>query len=183
FNKQFFHHKGAVAAARQGDQTNPAKASSGSQFYLVQGKVYTNEELTLDVQKLHSMLRLYIDRSGDTVLLNELTRLYRSGNYDAYNQKVLDSRHQVSALLGAKFDREIAPERLQAYTTLGGAPHLDDAYTVFGKVVEGLEVIDKLAGVKTGANDRPLQDLHMTVELLPMPKKKVTEKYGYVYQD
>ena len=101
-----FHKKGALAAARQPDQVNPKKASSGSQFYIVQGKKF--DEAWLD---------MYEDRSG----------------------KVFSARQR------------------QAYKTTGGSPHLDGDYTVFGEVTEGLDVVDKIAAVKTGNMDVPLE--------------------------
>ncbi len=110
-----FHKKGALAAARMGDQVNPEKASSGSQFYIVQGRVFTPEMLKM----------LEKDRS-----------------------------------------LPFTPEAIEAYTTNGGTPHLDGAYTVFGEVVEGLDVVDRIAAVPTNANDRPLEDLVYHISLV-----------------
>jgi len=106
FKDNHFHKKGALAAARQGDQVNPKKASSGSQFYIVQGKVY--DERTLD---------MFESRMG----------------------KVFSARQR------------------QAYQTVGGTPHLDGDYTVFGEVIEGLDVVDKIAAVETGRMDVPIK--------------------------
>ena len=111
FKDNHFHKKGALAAARQGDQVNPKKASSGSQFYIVQGKVY--DDNTLD---------MFENRMG----------------------KVFS-----------------APQR-QAYKTVGGTPHLDGDYTVFGEVIEGLEVVDKIAAVETGRMDVPVTPVTIT---------------------
>jgi len=110
-----FHKKGALAAARLGDQQNPERRSSGSQFYIVQGRVWTPEEL----------------------------------------DRMEQQRGQA-----------FSPEQRQAYTTFGGTPHLDAAYTVFGEVVEGLEVVDRIAAVQTGPGDRPLQDVSMKIVVL-----------------
>jgi len=107
-----FHKKGALGAARDG---NPAKASSGSQFYIVQGQVYTEQQLDLFVQK-----------SGKT----------------------------------------LSVEQRLAYTTIGGTPHLDGDYTVFGEVYEGLDIVDKIASIQVGRNDRPLVDVKMTVAVI-----------------
>ena len=106
FKDNHFHKKGALAAARQGDQVNPKKASSGSQFYIVQGKVYDDK-----------WLDMFENRSG----------------------KVLSAKQR------------------QAYKTVGGTPHLDGDYTVFGEVTEGLDIVDKIAAVKTGAMDVPVE--------------------------
>lgn len=110
-----FHKKGALAAARMADQVNPKRESSGSQFYIVQGRKFTEQELTMVENQLQ---------------------------------------------------RKFSPEQKQAYMTVGGSPHLDGGYTVFGEVIEGLDVVDKIAAVKTGPMDKPLQDIKMTVKVL-----------------
>lgn len=106
FRDNHFHKKGALCAARQGDQVNPKKASSGSQFYIVQGQVF--DERTLAI---------YEERLG----------------------KIFSAKQR------------------QAYMTVGGTPHLDGEYTVFGEVIEGLDIVDKIASVKTGYMDVPVE--------------------------
>lgn len=115
FMEHLVHKKGALSAARQGDQVNPEKRSSGSQFYVVQGRVFTPEELNLMAKRGMSTL------SSD-----------------------------VAAL----------------YTTVGGTPHLDGAYTVFGEVIEGIEVLDRIAALQTDSYDRPLEDVVYTISLV-----------------
>ncbi len=110
-----FHHKGAVAAARQGDQANPRRESSGSQFYIVQGRVVPAQELDI------------IEERAGKVFTNEQRRVY---------------------------------------TTEGGTPHLDDTYTVFGRVISGMEVIDKIAAVQTDGANRPLEDVRVTMKVI-----------------
>jgi cyclophilin family peptidyl-prolyl cis-trans isomerase len=115
FNENLIHKKGALAAARQGDQLNPEKASSGSQFYIVQGRPISTEELNIMLQR-------------------ELI----------------------------KTNKEMVP----IYTTLGGTPHLDGSYTVFGEVLIGLEVLDSIAASETDSYDRPLDDVAYTISLI-----------------
>lgn len=115
FRANHIHKKGALAAARQGDHVNPKKASSGCQFYIVQGNVLTEAHI-----------QMYKQRYGLT----------------------------------------FTEEQVEAYTTVGGTPHLDGEYTVFGEVVEGLDVIDKIAKVKTGYMDVPVEAVTMTIEIL-----------------
>lgn len=115
FVPSHFHKKGALAAARQGDQVNPKKESSGSQFYIVQGMIYNEPTLN---------------------------------NMEQQNGKVLSE------------------EQKKAYTTVGGTPHLDGAYTVFGQIADGYDVIEKIAAVKTKPGDRPVQDVKMTIEIV-----------------
>jgi peptidyl-prolyl cis-trans isomerase B (cyclophilin B) len=110
-----FHKKGALSAARMGDQVNPEKASSGSQFYIVQGQTFTG-----------AMLDNMEARSGVT-----------------YTE-----------------------EQRETYENVGGTPHLDGAYTVFGQVADGFDVIDRIAAVKTGPGDKPLEDVTMTIEII-----------------
>ena len=180
FVDTLFHKKGALAAARQGDQTNPEKRSSGSQFYIVQGNVFTEDQLTTDQEKLNNGIRQLLQMEEYDSLRQELIGLYQAGDYDAYTQKVMELKPVVENELNIKLDKEISPERLEAYTTRGGAPHLDDAYTVFGEVVDGMEVIDKIAEQPTTA-EKPTEDIYMTVTVEELPKKKITELYGYQY--
>lgn len=110
FNANLFHKKGALAAARTGDQVNPEKKSSGSQFYIVQGQIFNDEQLSY-----------------------------------------------LSSRTGATY----SDKQKEIYKTMGGTPHLDGAYTVFGEVVSGLEIIDTIASVKTDGNNRPLEDIRI----------------------
>ena len=110
-----YHKKGALAAARQGDEVNPQKASSSCQFYIVQGTTW-----------------------------------------DANRLKMVEQR------MGKSF----TPEQAEVYATLGGTPFLDGDYTVFGEVVEGMEVIDKIAAVQCGPMDRPIEDVKMKMSII-----------------
>ncbi len=115
FKQSLIHKKGALAAARMGDNVNPQKASSGSQFYIAQGKRYTSDELNM-----------------------------------------------LSARMGKQFNQI----QKDAYTNEGGVPFLDYEYTVFGQVIEGLEVIDKIAKVQKDRYDRPVEDVKMTISIV-----------------
>ncbi len=115
FDSSFIHKKGALAAARQPDQVNPTKASSGSQFYIAQGQVYDSAQLQM-----------------------------------------------MAMRTGMKY----TPEQIATYTTIGGTPHLDMGYTVFGEVVEGLDVVDKIAAVQVGMANRPVKDVKFTITLI-----------------
>jgi len=126
FRKTLFHKKGVIAAARTGDNINPAKASSGSQFYIAQGKVFTDAGLD----------------SVETFRLN---------------------------------GRRIPAEQRAVYKTIGGIPHLDQGYTVYGEVVKGLDVVDKIAAVQTSKaqdRDRPLQDVRIIKAKLIKRKRR-----------
>jgi len=126
FRTTLFHKKGVIAAARAGDNINPQKASSGSQFYIVQGKVFRAGELdTVEMQRLNG--------------------------------------------------RKILPAQKEIYKTIGGTPHLDQGYTVYGEVIKGLDVVDKIAAVQTSKardRDRPLQDVRIIKAKLIKRKRK-----------
>lgn len=116
-----YHTKGTLAAARQGDQVNPTKASSGSQFYIVQGRTYQPQEMDMIAKRNATM--------GTPVTYDDAAKA--------------------------------------RYASVGGAPHLDGAYTVFGEVVEGLDVVDKIAAVQRDGRDRPADDIRMWMKILP----------------
>ncbi|MEM6843377.1 MAG: peptidylprolyl isomerase [Bacteroidota bacterium] len=179
FVDTLFHKKGALAAARQGDQVNPNRESSGSQFYIVQGTVLSEEKLTIDMRKLNDGVGELLQRDDYDSVREELLGLYNSQQFDTYTKKLMSLKPEVEEKLGIQVDRDYPPKRLEAYTTQGGVPHLDDTYTVFGEVIDGFAVIDSIAGQPTGAGDKPNQDIYITVEVEEMPKKKITKQFGY----
>ncbi len=182
FVDSLFHKKGALSAARQGDQINPERASSGTQFYIVQGSVFGAEELTTDMDKLGKGIQTLIQNDNNYAQLEqELMNLYNSGDFAAYTARVLELKPVVEDALNIDVDKDYPKERLQTYTTIGGAPHLDDTYTVFGQVVDGLQVIDSIAAQRTGPADKPVEDIYMTVDVKEMPKKDIIKKYGIQY--
>ncbi len=140
FNPKLFHKKGALAAAREPDRSNPEKASSGSQFYIVQGEVYSPGYLDTLEMKMNQglqqqLLKQYFDESKD-----ELMNLRKEGDQETFNIRVSEIREKVDSVFQAADKKTIPAERREAYTTIGGYPSLDGAYTVFGEVVEGLEI-------------------------------------------
>ncbi len=183
FNTKFFHEKGALSAARLPDQQNPNKESSGSQFYIVQGKVWPQSELEIDQNKLNSAIRQLMQNPNYTYLQDTLSQLYYSGNMEAYKNKMLELVPVCEKELGISVKKEIDPEKLKVYTTIGGSPHLDGDYTVFGKVISGLDVIDKIAAVQVDQRDRPIEDVSIIVTVEEISKKKITKQYGYHYPE
>ena len=185
-NPNFFHEKGTLSAARLGDDRNPSKASSGSQFYIVQGTVVPEtaiNDLRYDQMKLTMGLRQIISKPENKPLLDSLNNLYQSGDMHAYQKKIFSLVPRVEKETGTKVTKEISPEKIKAYSTIGGAPHLDGEYTVFGKVIKGLEVIDQIAMQHKDGGDRPIADIRMMVTVEEMSKKKITKLYGYVYPE
>ncbi len=186
FNPKFFHEKGALSAARLSDPVNPSQSSSGSQFYIVEGTIMHPaevEKLKYDKSKLDIGLRKMLADPKNKTLLDSLHALQLSSDDETFQEKLFSLVPRIENETGVKVIREVSPEKAKAYTTLGGAAYLDMQYTVFGKVVRGLEVIDKIAAQPGDAADRPLVDIPMTVSIEEMSKSKITKLYGYQYPD
>lgn len=160
-----FHKKGALAAARQGDNVNPERKSSGSQFYIVHGKVY--DEPTLQKFEEQQKFKAVRDEAMKmyTAKQDIVKRYQQEGKMDSLSMLQVEIQEAAEKKVDASGGGFLADQRV-AYTTIGGTPHLDGAYTVFGEVIEGLHIIDSIANVKTAPGDRPLEDLKMTVKVL-----------------
>lgn len=155
---KFFHKKGALAAARTGDQVNPERASSGSQFYIVTGRVCNDDEMRMMEQRLEYGKKQSIFQSLAMQHRDEIIEMQRNGD-QAGLEKLQNELIPLVEAEYAKDPAKFTEEQRQAYSTIGGAPHLDGQYTVFGEVVKGFEVVDKIQNVTTGANDRPVDDV------------------------
>jgi len=110
-------------------------------------------------------------------LAKELNEARASGQ-QVFVDKVFDSIDALEELTGMDLSSSMSEERRIAYTTVGGTPQLDDQYTVFGQVIDGLDVVDAIAAVQTAAGDRPVKDVRMQVSIEQMPIKEINEKYG-----
>lgn len=182
FNPAFFHKKGALAAARIGDQMNPTKASSGSQFYIVQGQVWKEADLRIDQQKLGMALQQFLTIPANKALYDSVVLLYQT-DMKLYEEKIFSLAPRIQKEMNVSVIKDFPADRLEAYTTVGGAPHLDDEYTVFGQVIQGLDVIDKIVALPRTMENRPLEDVRMFVTVEEMPRKKITKLYGYEYPE
>lgn len=171
FNPSIIHKKGRLCAARDGDDVNPMQASSASQFYIVMGKKRTPEDLKKYEERIN---KTHYTRCAREFMKTEEGRNLKK----EYNRLKNESKTDSAALVNVRIEEKIQAEHLKTpdykfsqyqvdtYTTVGGTPHLDGTYTVFGEVIEGLEVIDKIAGVKTDKRDRPLENIRMKVTLV-----------------
>lgn len=153
-----FHKRGALAAARQGDEVNPERRSSGSQFYIVWGQTYNDGQLRqmgkqLEMQRLQSIFQtLAADHRA------EILQLRRDRNRTGLQE--LQDRLAAEAETKAKTLGPVLTEaQMEAYSSVGGTPHLDGQYTVFGEVVEGLDIVDRIQQVETFSGDRPKADV------------------------
>lgn len=183
FNPKLFHEKGALSAARLGDAMNPQKASSGSQFYIVQGMKHTADQLKVDPQKYNRALQQFFQKPENGAYRDSINMFMQSRDEKGFSDYLKSLRPVVEKQLGISVERDIAPEALEAYTTVGGTPQLDGEYTVFGKVISGLDVIDKIAAAPRDSFDRPLEDIRMFVTVEEMPRRKIEKMYGYTYPD
>ncbi len=182
FVPSLFHVKGALSAARQADQVNPTRASSGSQFYIVQGKVTPREKLEgVNQALLGQAFQTLMSSKPDSDLAKQYKSFMETNPNDRRGLRnlVLQTADDLSQATGLSL--QMAPERIAAYSTIGGTPFLDDQYTVFGKVISGLEVIDKIAAVETGTADRPVTDVRMTITISEMSKADIAAQYGYPF--
>lgn len=155
---KYFHKKGALAAARTGDQVNPQRASSGSQFYIVTGQVYSEDQLHMIEQNMEYGMKQSLFQSLAMQHRQEIEEMQRNGDRAGLERLQNELIPQVEAEY-AKNPAKLTQEQRQAYTTVGGTPHLDGQYTVFGEVVKGMDVVDKIQNVQTGVNDRPVDDV------------------------
>jgi cyclophilin family peptidyl-prolyl cis-trans isomerase len=184
FVQGLFHKKGALSAARQGDQVNPEKASSGSQFYIVQGTVTPREVLGSgpNQQQMIAAFQTLMRTMPESELAQEYNRVMQEnpGDNAMIEKKVIETVDQLSELTEMPIG-SLSEEQIEVYSTIGGTSFLDDQYTVFGEVVAGLEVIDSIANVATAPGDRPLEDVMMFITVEELPKSEITKKYGYSY--
>ena len=155
-----FHKKGALCAARTGDEVNPEKASSASQFYIVTGKKYSDAELNQMEKQLENRLKQAIFARLQTENKSKIMSLYRSGNKEelAILRDTLIGKVELEAE-SRKMEAKISPEVREAYKTVGGVPFLDYEYTVYGEVVDGLDVVDAIQAMKTNKQDRPTENV------------------------
>jgi cyclophilin family peptidyl-prolyl cis-trans isomerase len=167
-----FHKRGMLCAARDGDDVNPKRASSGCQFYITQGRgPLTDNDLKLYEYRINKKLRTHLKDS----LLQTYEYKATSERYQHYKQnKISDSLMILEKMLDEKINPvyiltphyTFTPEQIQVYKKVGGTPHLDGSYTVFGEVLQGMETVDKITEVNTDSHDRPLENIRMKVMVL-----------------
>ena len=156
---QLFHKKGALAAARQGDNVNPEKASSGCQFYIVTGRVFNDSTLlSMEEQKNQNKFTSVFNALAQKHM-KEIYQMRRNNDQEGLMNLQDSIFVETQKQLEGEPEFKFTEEQRQAYTTVGGTPHLDGEYTVFGEVIEGMDVVDKIQQVSTNASDRPDDDV------------------------
>lgn len=156
---KYFHKRGALAAARQGDNVNPDKESSGCQFYIVTGNTYTDSTLADMEEQINQMRLSNIFNSLAEQHMKEIYKMRRANDEEGLRKLQDTLIARAEAQMAEKPAFSFTTEQREAYTAVGGAPHLDGEYTVFGEVTEGLDVVDKIQNVRTDRNDRPEEDV------------------------
>ncbi len=160
---QYFHKRGALSAARLGDEVNPERESSGSQFYIVWGKTFKASELKQMEKQMAMQQEQQVFQSLATAHRNEIMDMRRNRDRNGLMQlqdKLVDETKAKCKEMGKP---TFTPEQVETYTTVGGTPFLDNQYTVFGEVEEGLDVVEAIQNCKTSRDDRPEEDIKMTV--------------------
>ncbi len=159
-----YHRRGALAAAREGDEVNPEKRSSGSQFYVVQGKTFTRTDLlamqeSFNEAKKVNYLQQELNKPENKPAMDALV-YYRNARMSyQYDSLIRSYDPMCEAYLDSVGPVKFTEEQLDLYSTVGGTPHLDGGYTVFGEIVEGLEVLNTISTVQTDRYDRPVKDV------------------------
>ena len=158
FTTQYFHKKGALAAAREGNDVNTEMRSSGTQFYIVQGVKFTDDELNAAEQKINNNIK----QSLFNRLIRETADSLKQAGKTATDGEVQEiASVKMFEFLTTNTDYKIPEDQRSVYKTIGGTPRLDATYTVFGEVLEGLDVVDKIAAVQTDAADKPVSDVRI----------------------
>lgn len=158
-----FHKRGALAAARQGDEVNPERRSSGSQFYIVWGQVYKEGQIRQFSKQLKMQRMQEIFNGLAAEHRDEIMQMRRERNRVALQE--LQDKLAAEAETRAAEYAGLTDEQLKIYSTVGGTPHLDGQYTVFGEVEEGLEVVEMIQNSATAGDDRPMDDITMNISV------------------
>ncbi len=158
-----YHKRGALAAARQGDEVNPERRSSGSQFYIVWGQVYKENQLNqlgkqIRMQKVQDAFNALAKARREEIMQMRRER-NRAGLQELQDQLIAEAENKVGK-------QGLTDQQMQLYSTVGGTPHLDGQYTVFGEVEEGLNVVEQIQNTATGRADRPTNDIDMRMTII-----------------
>lgn len=161
--EDLLHKRGALAAARQGDEVNPERRSSGSQFYIVWGQIYNEGQLLqfdkqLRMQKVQTAFNTLAAAHRDEIM--QMRRNRDRAGLQELQDKLAAEAEQKAGKAG------LTETQKQVYSTIGGTPHLDGQYTVFGEVEEGLDVVEMIQGTATGRADRPVDDIEMRMTII-----------------
>lgn len=156
---RYFHKRGALSAARQADQVNPERRSSGSQFYIVTGKKYSANELRGMERQLLQQERQSVFNSLCMEKRDLIIRMQQEQDNDGLRKLQDELNLKMDSIIAARGGFRFTDEQIDVYCKEGGTPFLDNQYTVFGEVVEGMDVVDSIQKVRTDSSDRPVDDV------------------------
>ncbi len=168
FVDSLFHKRGALAAARMPDNVNPEKRSSSMQFYVVQGRKFSEANLAAMMQNQNTniksqLMNAFFNRPENEDYLSRLQVCQKEKDEEAMKALMQELEPLIDLEFRGK-EVKLNPKAIEAYSTLGGAPHLDGSYTVFGEVVEGMEVVDAISAQNCDRDNRPVKDVMMKVK-------------------
>lgn len=166
FRKHHYHRFGALCAPRQPDKINMLKYSDISQFYIVRGRIMPDSMLTKLELSVNIPIKKKLKKTYYLPHKEHLQQLKESGQKEEYNKLLSEIKQRIESEYFASNYKQFSAEQREVYTTLGGTPELDDEYTVFGQVIEGFDVLRKINEVKVDKNDRPLNDIRITIEVI-----------------
>lgn len=165
FKENRFHKRGVICAPRQPEDINHFKMSDISQFYIVQGKVYTNEELDLIEKATNNPIKIALKQKYYVPYKEELQKL-KTDNPKEFNRRLREIKQKIAFEFALSDKIEFSEQQREIYTSIGGLPELDGDYTVFGEVISGFEVINKIAALPVDKNNRPYTDVKLVVRTL-----------------
>ena len=156
FNPALFHKRGALAAARQGNEINPYMRSSGTQFYIVQGNKFNEQDLNAVEQRINSQIR----QAQFRIILKETADSIRAAGLSLTDAEIQEAASiKMFEYLTSTPEYKLTDEQRNAYMSIGGTPFLDGTYTVFGEVTEGMDIVDRIAAQTTDHTDKPVNDI------------------------
>lgn len=171
FDSIYIHKKGALSAARESDRQNPEKKSSGSQFYIVQGQLFPEDKLTMMLERANGPKKQkcfyeYVNNPENASVKQRLDSINKIGDQKGLDETIAKLLEELEPEFEKLELVSYSDEQKEMYSTQGGTPHLDGAYTVFGEVVEGLNVVDSIGQVQKGKADRPIEDIIMKMKVV-----------------
>jgi len=133
------------------------------------------------MESLQKSFMKFLQLESNKALLNQYSELYQQGDLKAIKELMLSHKEELESFFSIGLDKNRSSQQVEKYTTIGGTPHLDGEYTVFGKVIDGFDVIDKIAAEETSGQDKPLIPVLIQVSVKEMSKNEITKAYGYKY--
>jgi len=167
YHENCYHKRGAICAPRQPEEVNHFKMSDISQFYIVQGRKYTNEELDLIEKATNNPIKKELKRQYYLPHKEELAQL-KTEDPKGFNKLLREIKDKINFHYSISDKLEFTETQRKDYTSIGGTPELDGDYTVFGEVVEGMSVINKIAALPVDKNNRPSADVKIKVSIVKL---------------